>query len=314
MVVTDANYIREIPAFVIRRCADCGTSAMDPMPTAVEAGQIYVSENVFSQPRVFPNVGLRLSRILEPLWAKFGKDLRFVVKLCARFSARRNTLSVLDIGCSTGGLLATFEELEPSFRLTGVDIDPNSKLQGFPSIADSIQIGDVRTMQFGKRFDIITMRTVIEHLTEIMPYLDHVVGLMKDDGILFLATPDIASARARQLGATWKLINDTAQKTGHVLWFDRASLRKLAAHLGLEVAYLGNRGEAFEHFPRWLRRAMAAAFGRDPHQGRIIRWYVPRLVYSLVFDGLLSERLGWGDVMYAILRKPRTTVRALSGP
>jgi hypothetical protein len=166
-------------------------------------------------------------------------------------------------------------------------------------------------MQFEKRFDIITMRTVIEHLTDVMPYLEHVVGLMSEGGILFLATPDIASARARQLGSAWKLVNDPAQKIGHVLWFDRGSLRKLATQLGLEVAYLGNRGEAFEHFPRWLRRTMEAVLGRDPHQGRIIRWYVPRLVYSLVFDGLLTERLGWGDVMYAVLRKPRTLSRAL---
>jgi hypothetical protein len=148
------------------------------------------------------------------------------------------------------------------------------------------------------------MRYVIEHLLDFKSYVARATELLRPGGILFISTPDIDSAQAKQLKEHWGLINDPAQKIGHLRWFNRASMSYLARSSGLRMERCVNRGEMIYHLPRPAQRVLRRVLGTEPIKGRYIKSYSLRMVNAIVFDGVLSHTLSYGDGLYAFLRKP----------
>jgi SAM-dependent methyltransferase len=278
---------------------------MDPFPTFRDIEELYVKEGVFSVRSANPYAHTWSFRFLEPLYQKYGTDLRFIAKQCLKLVPNQRP-AVLDIGCSTGRLLNAFNhaatEMEVS-SLTGIDIDPNAKSNAIPYLRDRIVIGDFLQHRFERQFDIVSMRYVIEHLLDFRAYVARAVSILKPGGILFISTPDIDSAQARQLKDEWKLINDPRQKIGHLRWFNRRSMDFLANEFGLQMEKCTNRGEMIYHLPLSVQRVLRKLLGTDAASGRFISHYTLRIINATVFDGVLSHTLNYGDGLYAFLRK-----------
>jgi SAM-dependent methyltransferase len=213
---------------------------------------------------------------------------------------------VLDVGSSVGRLLNAFF-LEDSNRdlsaLTGIDIDPNAKGNAIPYLKDRIIIDNFLQHQFERRFDIVTMRFVIEHVLDLEAHVTKAMQVLNVGGILFISTPDIDSAQARLLRDKWKLINDPDQKIGHVRWFNRHSMEYLAGKFDLRMESYFNRGEMIFHLPKAVQAGLRAALGTEPESGRFIRCYTPRIINATLFDGVLSRMLSYGENLYAFMRK-----------
>ncbi len=277
---------------------------MHPFPTEDDVHELYVKERVFSVKRPNPYDATWSFRWLEPLYQKYGTDLRFIARQCSKFAPKEK--EVLDIGCSIGRLLNAFRSVDhtdPS-ALTGIDIDPSAKSNALPDLGERIIIDDFLRYPFEQQFDVITMRFVVEHLLDPMAYLEKVVEVLKPGGILFISVPDIDSRQSRLLSDKWKLINDPAQKIGHLRWFNRRSIDFLAARLGLRIERCVNRGEMLYHLPVPLQRALQTALGTDHESGRFIKYYTPRIINATFFDGVLAQTLSYGDGLYAFMRKP----------
>ena len=304
--VRPANFSSNIKEYEILKCTNCGLSTMHPFPTQRDVEELYVKEGVFSVQRPNPYQDFLSFRYLEPLYQKYGTDLRFIAKQCSKLAGRE--MQVLDIGCSVGRILNAFRQVNPEMELTaltGIDIDPNAKNNAIPYLRDRIIIGDFLTYDFGKRFDVITMRFVIEHLLDFKAYLARAIELLKPGGVLFFSTPDIESSQARLLKDKWKLVNDPDQKIGHVHWFNRQAIEFLAKKFGLRLEKCVNRGEFVYSLPVPVQGLLRKILGTEPESGRFIRRYTPRIINATLFDGVLSQTLSCGDGLYAFLRKPR---------
>jgi 2-polyprenyl-3-methyl-5-hydroxy-6-metoxy-1,4-benzoquinol methylase len=147
------------------------------------------------------------------------------------------------------------------------------------------------------------MRFVIEHLLDFKAYTNRVMELLKPGGIFFFSTPDIDSAQAMQLKENWNLINDFGQKTGHLRWFNRHSIRYFAKQLDAKIEKITNRGQFLFHLPLPVQNFLRKSLGTEPDTNRFIKYYTLRIVYATMFDGLLSQLLGWGDGLYVFMRK-----------
>lgn len=240
---------------------------------------------------------------MERLWARYGSDLPFIARQVDRHTPAAP--KVLDVGCSTGVLMRTLAAAIPDAHIEGIDLDPGAQAEGF----------DIRHGEFTETtgtYDAITFRFVLEHVPDPHAYLTHARRMVEPGGAVFACVPDIGSAKARQLGAAWPLIDQRAIPIGHIWWFDRRSFQAVAARAGFDVMWLRNRGEAIDHLPGWLRRTLEAALGRDPQRGRFIRWYPLRILWSCTVDAA-THRVGWGDCLYAVLR-PRGTTHSESAP
>lgn len=302
--VNCANFSSNIKKYDILQCNHCNLSTIHPFPTYSDIEEIYIEEGTFSTPYVNPYQDSVFFQILEPLYRKYGSDEHYIVRQCSRLVSRKNK-RVLDIGCSTGGLLNAFHLIDPGMELSGVDIDPNAKKNAIPFLQDRIIIGDFisHEMNFEEKFDIVTMRFVIEHLLDFKGYVAKAVRLLNPGGVLFISTPDIDSPNAKLLKDKWKLINDPEQKIGHVHWFNRKSIEYLATEFGLRIEKCINRGALIYHLPVTVQNLLRKTFGTDPLSGRFIKYYTPRIIYAIVFDGLLSQVFSYGECIYAFMRK-----------
>ena len=307
--VPDANFSSRIREFSIYRCTNCELSTMRPFPGDQDIEELYVKEGVFSVRAANPYRNTLSFRFLEPLYQKYGTDLRFIASQCLSL-APNAVPSVLDVGCSIGRLLDAFSRVAPRLEassLTGIDIDPNARNNAIPYLKDRIVIDDPLQHRFGRPFDIVTMRFVIEHLLDFGAYVTRAVQALRPGGILFISSPDIDSPQAKALGGKWKLINDPEQKIGHLRWFNRKSMEFLATKFGLHVEKCVNRGEMLYHLPRPVQTLLRKCLGVEPVTGRYIRHYTPRIINATLFDGVLSHTLSYGDCLYVFMRKARQT-------
>lgn len=280
---------------------------MHPFPSREVAEELYRQERVFSAPLpANPNVGKFMSGIMEPLYRRFGAYYPFIARTCLRYGrGMGRRIRLLDVGCSTGPLLQEFAAQEPTMDLWGIDIDPRAREGAPEALRDRIIVGDFMAYDFGRAFDIVTLCFVIEHLLDFEGTLRRALEVLRPGGLLFFSTPDIGSPRARQERERWYLVNDPLRVTGHVHWFTRPAAARLARRLGCRIVGLANRGEFIHQLPVGVQRVLRALLGvvPPPPRERFIRWYPPRMIYAILFDGLLAERFGWGDCLYAFLRK-----------
>jgi SAM-dependent methyltransferase len=278
---------------------------MYPLPLPGDLDEIYIQDRVFSKGFPNPNTGRLFFRQLEALYARYGLYYHFVARRCLKLSCpRRGAPRILDIGCSTGRLLAAFRQLRPAARLRGVDIDPDAARQAPPDLAPFIHSGDVFDLDPSSRYDIITMCFVIEHLLDFRAVVARALRLLAPGGVVCISTPDLNSRKARRLGQHWRLFNDPHQKLGHICWFNRSSLTRLARQHGLQVLTLTSRGEVLYHLPPFLQRLLTALLGTFPAPSglRFIRNYQLRILWAVFLDGLLAQQLGCGDGLFLFAR------------
>lgn len=297
--VKDVNFLPNVNEFEIFKCTNCGLFQLFTIPDLKELEQLYASENVFSTELVNPNKHKKFFKQFEKLYNKYGYDEKFIVKLCLKSSDAKN---VLDVGCSTGKLLKTFREFVPEIELQGIDIDPEAKEKAISELKDNILIGDFLELDFDKKFDIIVFNTVIEHLPNILKYIEKAKQLLTDNGIIFISTPDMSSKVAIETGPKWELISRPDIKIGHLMWFNHQSIRYLAKIVDLSIIELRNRGVMFYSLPKPLRNLIGGIFGYC-HLGRPITNYYLRMLYAIIFDCILSEKFSYGGVLYAIFKK-----------
>ena len=99
---------------------------------------------------------------------------------------------VFDIGCNAGGWLKPFQDA--GAEVHGVDYGPERVAIG-QAQGRNIEVGSIETLEvMGKQADLIIMNHVLEHATNIESTLLRVRGLLKADGMLYVALPGLYMA------------------------------------------------------------------------------------------------------------------------
>jgi len=296
------NFTQRIRKGDILKCLSCGTFSLFPFPTKSDIKELYQDLGVFSDLPSNPFADRFLFKQFEYLYREFADGTRFVTKTCLRL-ANAAKPRVLDIGCGRGILLSKFKRYLPAAEICGIDLDPGARKNAPAGLRENIFVGSIEDIAPDLKFDVITAQFVVEHVLEPVPFLDHIHSLLAEDGCVMLSTPDIGSRRAQDRKETWDLISRDSVKIGHCLWYDRTSFRRLVEERGFRIVKMTNRGEAIDHLPNFVRRLLFAILGTDPVSGRFIRSYHLRILWSVLIDGYLSERLGLGENMYVFLKK-----------
>ncbi len=154
---------------------------------------------------------------------------------------------LLDIGCGPGFFLA--EAKAQGWRVQGVDLSGWAKETARERYGIDVFQGDLNGAHFpDKSFDVIVMNDVIEHLEDPKSALREVRRILKNDGILYLSTPDIESAMSRVLRAKWWGINKY-----HLFYFSRKTLEKMFHETGLKSVRYGSYPRVFS-WSYWTKR------------------------------------------------------------
>jgi len=164
-----------LPAMLFERqveilcCCECGLGRTSPPP---ETGGDYYDDN--------PHYNEQFSS-QQNLYRKFAEELLSTLDGLVEPGGKR----LLDIGCGGGFLVEAATAV--GFQAEG--IDANRNMVNWCMDRDmQVQQGDVTLLKKGsKRYDIIVLSAILEHVLEPKKLLCDCRGLLSDGGILLIA-------------------------------------------------------------------------------------------------------------------------------
>jgi SAM-dependent methyltransferase len=142
---------------------------------------------------------------------------------------------LLDVGCALGYTLQAARTL--GLEACGVEIDAAAvkfcREQGF-----DVQVGTLTHMPFeAGRFQIITMKHVLEHTPDPLTALAEVRRLLRPAGALFIAVPNAGYRKALRdpQHAKFYQPTPTGAEGGHYIYYTPETLGQLLDKAGFEV-------------------------------------------------------------------------------
>ncbi len=283
----------------LMRCESCSLVWLADPPKPHEMAEHYGS----SYDNRIASVG---EAAIEARWREPGSVLR-------RY---KTAGSVLDIGCSSGGFLASLKE--PSWKLYGIEISEAVASRARERTGAEIFVGDVLEAPFNpSTFDVITCFHVFEHMYQPREVLDKVWEWLRPGGVFIVYLPNIDSGAARIFRSYWYAL----ELPRHLFHFSPASLSHLATLSGFrDVTITTHREPFFELSVGYVTDEIFRKVGFSPTPAAEVNmpsvpWRVVRKLFRVTALPLFNQMAGvagQGEIIHAVFRKPETGTEALN--
>lgn len=211
--------------FRIVTCPECGFSYTEPKPLRDDLPSYYSVEKYISHHSGSGGPFLKLYQMVQ------GFNLHLKRKGLAKRGKHGGRM--LDIGCGNGAALQYFVEK----GWTGIGVEPASAARQAASLR-GLQVYEEAFLQDpgDRKFDVVTMWHVLEHVYDVPERLDQVRSLLTSDGLLVVAVPNPLSFDARfyrNFWAAWDVPR-------HLYHFTPKSISLLAGEAGFELVSTGS--------------------------------------------------------------------------
>jgi len=162
---------------------------------------------------------------------RFGKER---IELMGRF-IKKEKPTYLDVGCSTGYVVEAAQEA--GWDAIGCELNPSAvkfaQKRGTNAILGDLTHKDIK----GRKFDIVSLFDVLEHLLNPMTVLEEMIQFL-DDGVLVLYLPNYRSASVMLIGED----SHTIRPTHHLTYFTPESITRFLDTAGMKVEYMITEG------------------------------------------------------------------------
>ena len=243
LIISAKDYLhRKEGIFSIVKCTNCGLVYTNPRPKSRDLVQFYSSEVGYYQPKINRQQISSIDRkILGNCLDYFSDEKKSHLQRLYLLSAhpwrfRRQKIwgipkfvregSLLDIGCSYGGFL--YEMKNKGWNVHGIEMNPKMATWGRKNLGLDIFCGDVERFKTRKKFDVITMRMLLEHVDSPKKTLVRVASLLKPNGTLIIIVPDFNGFEARFFGP----YAYTLQIPTHLTHFTPKTIKNYLNNLG----------------------------------------------------------------------------------
>lgn len=203
-------------------CRGCGLVRIDPMPDSGNLNDFYAND-----------YRLQYKGAWHPRPKHVYRDSRGAISRAKRLlEIYRPGMQVLDIGCGAGFFLYLLRAL--SIEASG--LEPN---RGYADFAcnelglDNIHTGTLDEYNPGRRFDIITINHVFEHLPDPLASLARMSGLLKDNGAIIMEIPNIE---------TTSHAPNRIFHYGHLYWYNPITIHALLLKAGFGISDMAVAG------------------------------------------------------------------------
>lgn len=194
-----------------------------PQPSEKNLPDYYQSEDYISHTDSKRN----LLEIAYQLVKQFS--LKRKLKLVTRINQGQGR--ILDVGCGTGDFLQACEQ--KGWSIAG--IEPNEKARQLASTKTNFKDYQ-RTVEEliesnPESFDVITMWHVLEHVPNLVDFIDKIKSLLKPNGVLVVAVPNFNSWDAKHYNSFW-----AAYDVPRHLWhFSRKSMERIFSEFDMKI-------------------------------------------------------------------------------
>jgi 2-polyprenyl-3-methyl-5-hydroxy-6-metoxy-1,4-benzoquinol methylase len=177
-------------SFEIQNCKACGFAFTNPRPNSLTIGKYYASDSYISH-NTKSNGLLDLAYFLARRFT-----LQWKKKLLSKYNG---TGSLLDYGCGTGEFLNACKKddrdcsgVEPSEQARKIALQKT----GITILTKFEDLGD-------KKFDVITLWHVLEHVHDLNNIMAQLKDSLKKTGTLLIAVPNYESFDAKVYQQCW---------------------------------------------------------------------------------------------------------------
>lgn len=205
--------------FTVCSCGDCGHAYINPQPNFDELAPYYQDGY---RPYDAPE-----ARVAEMVDEAQRTGLLRHVRLHAG-------MRVLDYGCGSGDFLSAATRL----GVQAVGIEPSLlAAERARSLDLEVYHGTLETIDresLGEAFDLITLNHVLEHVPDPPGLLAQLRGLLKSDGLIWVAVPNAGCRTSRVLRENWH----SAELPRHLHHFTSESMQRCVSSAGLMLSRL----------------------------------------------------------------------------
>jgi SAM-dependent methyltransferase len=264
----------------LRRCADCGSFCLDPMPSDADLLRMYPAETYYAY-RIATG---------QPLRARLRRLLG--VSLGTREPAFPAPGSVLDFGCGAGAFLLAMKAA--GWTCAGVEVN-DTALEVARS--NGLRVEKTLGAYSSSSFDYIRANHSLEHVSNPREVLEDMYRILKPGGTLFLGVPTNESQNARFFGRHWWYLGTPV----HPVTFSTRGLVALVRDMGFEPTRISTNsdyGGTAGSLQIFLNRNSA----RRSTEGLIFA--IKPLLLLGHWVAKLQDALGVGDKLEIIARKP----------
>jgi trans-aconitate methyltransferase len=114
----------------------------------------------------------------------------------ARFAPWQNAMDILDVGCGNGLYLSALRSRFRGKSYTGIDVSAGLIAEARANDASiEFAVADFFDFVPDRKFDLIMMRFLIQHLTNFTAVLDRCSGLVGPQGGVLIIEPDLGNSR-----------------------------------------------------------------------------------------------------------------------
>lgn len=244
------------------KCEGCGVVAMDPMPALNEILTFYPSD--------YHGYGEPASRLTKWL---IERNLRQRAKMYKKRIGSK--ASILDVGAADGAHFSVWNE-EPDWQLYGLEFNNEAAAKGRNAGWD-IQTSTIETYDSkGKKFDLIIMNHLLEHVQNPRAVLRHAYDLLKPGGWIIGEVPSLKSWDFAIFGKYW----GGCHWPRHLHQFTPESLTKTFEGAGFRNTHISY----LLHTSHWAlsvqNRLQDPAFATKLDRGR--SWYYSLLLLAFI--------------------------------
>lgn len=201
-------YFRNFP---IVKCQHCTLIYSALKPSSLNIKKIYEDDGSYPQ-------GTKLR--------PFANKLR--IKWISLFCKKGK---LLEVGCGDGGLLEVAQNTG-RYKIKGVEINRKAVEYANKFRDLDVVVGTVFEQNFGEgEFDGVIMWHVIEHLENPLNELKEVYRITRNNGYVFISTPNVSHPKAIVAGKKWHYFGPP----GHLWYFSPKTLALLVEKAGFKV-------------------------------------------------------------------------------
>ncbi|MBU2755759.1 class I SAM-dependent methyltransferase [Acidithiobacillus sp. CV18-2] len=301
--LTDRVFFCAPGTWTLYACEECGSAYLDPRPSRASIGLAYQSyytheegnnpeiervsflarlkrglRNGYLNHRysVVLRPSLPLGRWLVPLLPQ----RRMIDEYVRHLPRATPGAKLLDIGCGNGGFLRIAQQL--GWKVWGTDVDENA-LQVASQTGAKVFKGMLPNLDLpDNSFDVITLSHVIEHVHDPDLALREIHRLLKPGGLLWLATPNLASDGARFFKRHWRGL----EVPRHLCLFTPSSITALMKSEGFSVPTFKRSTSALPMFNQSYRISAGlepyVSEGEKIPRAIIFRLVIANIKYSFI--------------------------------
>lgn len=246
--------------YTLKPHPEFGFLQVAPTPSAEEIARFYAEEFYSSGYQGFNNSALEVLTRDQEFHVAHWDDIRKQVEAIADHPMAG--MSVLDVGCGWAQALLHFKS--KGAECYGFDPADEAVEHGRKNGMNVVKAGmDQMDVFGGKRFDVVTLMNVLEHVADPVGALAEIrAKVLKPGGVLVIEVPNEFNA----FQVCGQKVNDLHQwwfaPPAHLNYFNGETLRKTLTGLGYDVKY------AESSFPLEMFLVFGDNYVKDRELGR----------------------------------------------